>query len=119
MIDLVDEAEKALTQGRIDNFGRLLDVGWGLKRAVDGKVSNPVVDGYYDRAMAAGALGGKLLGAGGGDFLLIYVQKEAQPLVREALSELVEIPFRFESGGAKVMYYMPEIYTPEQKRNYK
>ena len=119
MRDLVDEAEKALTQGRIDDFGRLLDMEWGLKRAVNGKVSNPVVDGYYERAMAAGALGGKLLGAGGGGFLLIYAQKEKQPLVREALSELVEIPFRFESGGAKVMYYMPEIYTPEKKRDCK
>ena len=116
MKDLVDEAEMALVQGRVDDFGRLLDTEWRLKREINGKVSSPVIDGYYDRAMGAGALGGKLLGAGGGGFLLLYVPKDKQPAVRQALSELLEIPFRFETGGAKVLYYSPEIYVPKEER---
>lgn len=116
MKELVDEAEMALVQGRVDDFGRLLDTEWRLKREINGKTSSPVIDGYYDRAMEAGALGGKLLGAGGGGFLLLYVQKEKQPEVRRALSELLEIPFRFETGGAKVLYYSPEIYVPKEER---
>ena len=116
MKDLVDEAEMALVQGRVDDFGRLLDTEWRLKREINGKVSSPVIDGYYDRAMGAGALGGKLLGAGGGGFLLLYVPKDKQPAVRQALSELLEIPFRFETGGAKVLYYSPEIYVPKGER---
>ncbi len=118
MKDLVDEAELALVQGRVDDFGRLLDVEWKLKREVNGKVSSPVIDGYYDRAMEAGALGGKLLGAGGGGFLLLYVPKEKQPAVRKALSGLLEIPFQFETGGAKVLYYSPEIYVPKEERDH-
>lgn len=116
MKDLVDEAEMALVQGRVDDFGQLLDTEWKLKREVNGKASSPVIDGYYDRAMEAGALGGKLLGAGGGGFLLLYVQKHRQPEVRQALSDLLEIPFRFETGGAKVLYYSPEIYVPKEVR---
>lgn len=117
MKDLVDEAEMALVQGRVDDFGRMLDMEWRLKREINGKVSGPVIDGYYDRAIAAGALGGKLLGAGGGGFLLLYVPKEKQPAVRQALGNLLEIPFRFETGGAKVLYYSPEIYVPKEERN--
>ena len=116
MKDLVDEAEMALVQGQVDDFGRLLDVEWKLKREVNSKVSGPVVDGYYARAMEAGALGGKLLGAGGGGFLLLYVPKERQSQVRQALEELLEIPFRFETGGAKVLYYRPETYIPKEER---
>ncbi len=116
MKDLVDEAERTLVEGRVDDFGRLLDTEWELKREINGKVSNPVIDGHYDRAMEAGALGGKLLGAGGGGFLLIYAPKEKQTQVRQALGGLMEIPFRFETGGSRVLYYVPEIYDPMEKR---
>ncbi len=74
MKELVDEAERALVEGRVDDFGRLLDVEWRLKREINDKVSAPVIDGYYERALKAGALGGKLLGAGGGGFLLTYAR---------------------------------------------
>ena len=84
---------------------------WKLKREINGKVSNSVIDRYYVRALEAGALGGKLLGAGGGGFLLIYASEEKRQAVRNALSDLLEIPFRFETRGAKVLYYEPEIYT--------
>ena len=118
MKDLVDEAEMALEQGRVDDFGRLLDVEWKLKREINGKVSNPVIDEYYSQAMEAGALGGKLLGAGGGGFLLLHVPKDKQPVVRQALSGLLEIPFHFEAGGAKVLYYSPEVYIPKEERDH-
>ena len=113
--DLVDEAERSLVEDNVDDFGRLLDMEWNLKREINGKVSNPTIDEYYKRGKAGGALGGKLLGAGGGGFLLLYVQKEKQPSVREALSDLMEIPFRFETGGTRIMYYVPEIYTPSKR----
>lgn len=116
MKELVDEAEMALVQGRVDDFGRMLDTEWRLKREVNGKVSNSAIDEYYSRAVEAGALGGKLLGAGGGGFLLLYVQKDKQPSVRRALSGLLEIPFHFETGGAKVLYYSPEIFVPKEER---
>ena len=117
MKDLVDEAEKTLAENRIDDFGRLLDHEWKLKREVNGKVSNPIIDDYYARAMGAGALGGKLLGAGGGGFILFYVPQENQPAVHEALSDLMEIPFRFENGGTQVLYYKSELYdSPKIRR---
>lgn len=116
MKDLVDEAEKALVDKRIDDFGCLLDYEWRLKQEINGKVSSPVINGYYSNAMAAGALGGKLLGAGGGGFILFYVPKQRQEAVRRALSNLTEIPFRFETGGSRIMYYAPEVYDPEKRR---
>lgn len=115
MRDLVDEAERTLVEKRIDDFGALLDREWRLKREINEKVSNPVIDGHYARAMAAGALGGKLLGAGGGGFLLFYVPKERQEAVRAALN-LMEIPFRFDTGGTRILYYAPEIYDPEKRK---
>lgn len=110
MLALVDQAEAALTGGDLDEFGRLLDYTWQLKRGVNAAVSNDAIDQIYQTAKQAGALGGKLLGAGGGGFLLFYVQPEKQAKVRRALENLKEIPFQFENGGARVLYYAPEDY---------
>ena len=115
MKDLVDEAEKALVEKRVDDFGALLDYEWNLKREINGKVSNPIIDSHYAKAIAAGALGGKLLGAGGGGFLLFYVPKERQDAVRQALG-LMEIPFSFDNGGTRILYYAPEIYDPDKRK---
>ena len=119
MYRLVDEAEAVLTgqTGDLDEFGRLLDVTWRLKRQTGAKVSTDSIDGIYEKGLAAGALGGKLLGAGGGGFLLFYVPEEKQPAVMEAMKDLLHVPFRFEDGGTRVIHYTPELYDLNEARN--
>lgn len=116
MYDLVDEAEAILVNKdrNLDDFGRLLDNTWKLKRQTGGLVSTNSIDELYARGIQAGALGGKLLGAGGGGFLVFYVQPEKQNEVRKAMSDLMHIPFKFENGGTRVIYYTPEEYEPIQ-----
>jgi len=116
MYDLVDEAEAILVNKdrNLDDFGRLLDNTWNLKRRTGGSVSTNSIDELYAKGMQAGALGGKLLGAGGGGFLVFYVQPEKQNEVRKAMSGLMHIPFKFENGGTRVIYYTPEEYEPIQ-----
>ncbi|MBQ6449890.1 kinase [bacterium] len=111
MLELVDEAEKILTsKTNLDEFGRLLDYTWKLKRGLTDKVSTGCIDDIYAEALKAGALGGKLLGAGGGGFLLFYVAPEKHAQVKECLSRLLYVPFCFETGGTRVIHYTPEIY---------
>ena len=86
-----------LENGNADCVGEILHHSWMLKRGLTGGISNPEIDGWYESARRAGAAGGKILGAGGGGFLLLYVQRERQAAVRQALSELRQIPFRFET----------------------
>ena len=114
MLSLVDVAEKVLTDkdADLDEFGRLLDHTWKLKRQTGNTVSTDNIDILYDKGMKAGALGGKLLGAGGGGFLVFYVQPDKQNEVREAVKELMYIPFSFEGGGTRVIHYTPESYEP-------
>jgi len=110
MLTLVDESEKVLTNKNTDliKFGELLDYTWKLKRGISPAVSSDEIDILYDIAKKAGAVGGKLLGAGGGGFLLFYVEKEKQLAVKEALAKLLHVPFQFEDYGARVIYYVPE-----------
>lgn len=112
MLGLVDEAERVLTDNTVslDEFGYLLDKSWNLKKEIGKEVSTGYIDELYAKGMSAGALGGKLLGAGGGGFLLFYVRKEDQESVREALGNLMEVPFEFESEGTQVIYYSPEFF---------
>lgn len=114
MYSLVDDAEKVLTEktSDLDDFGRLLDHTWKLKRQTGSAVSTDSIDGLYARGIEAGALGGKLLGAGGGGFLVFYVQPEYQENVRKSMSDLMYIPFEFENGGTRVIHYTPESYEP-------
>lgn len=114
MLAIVDEAEKVLEEksADLDDFGRLLDKSWRLKKQTGNKVSTGGIDELYDKALAAGALGGKLLGAGGGGFLLFYVPEDRQKTVYEAMSNLMYVPFEFENGGTRVIHYTPEIYIP-------
>ena len=115
MLSLVDDAEKVLTDKEhdLDDFGRLLDHTWKLKRQTGSAVSTNSIDELYAKGIAAGALGGKLLGAGGGGFLVFYVQPERQDAVRWAMRDLLYIPFKFEDGGTHVIHYTPEDYTPK------
>ncbi len=114
MYSLVDEAEKVLTDkdADLDDFGRMLDHTWRLKRQTGAAVSTNSIDELYSRGTKAGALGGKLLGAGGGGFLVFYVQPEYRESVMQAMSDLLYIPFQFENGGTRVVYYSPEQYVP-------
>lgn len=112
MLYLVDEAEKILVNKStsLDEFGKLLDVTWKLKRDTGKEISTSQIDSLYEKGIKAGALGGKLLGAGGGGFLLFYVPKKKQSDVRKALKELMEVSFNFEEGGTKVIYYSPKVF---------
>lgn len=106
MKGLVTDARKVLeSQQTMSEFGRLLDEGWKLKQSLSSKISNGLIDEMYFTGKKAGALGGKLLGAGGGGFLLLYVDKEKQPVVREALGSFKEVPFRFEESGSQIVYH--------------
>ena len=114
MLTLVDEAESILTDQSkdLDDFGKFLDVTWKLKRQTGKSVSTSNIDNLYDKGISAGALGGKLLGAGGGGFLVFYVTPEKQAAVKEAMEDLLYIPFKFEDSGTQVIYYGPEDYSP-------
>ncbi len=111
---LVDEAERVLTNTHadLDDFGRLLDHTWRLKKQTGSAISTGCIDAFYDRGIKAGALGGKLLGAGGGGFLVFYVQPEYKASVMAAMQDLMYIPFSFENGGTRVIHYSPETYIP-------
>lgn len=114
MLALVDDAEKVLTNKKadLDDFGRLLDLTWKLKHQTGSKISTGSIDALYQQAVDAGALGGKLLGAGGGGFLVFYVQPEKREAVKAAMSGLMRVPFEFENGGTRVIHYTPESYEP-------
>ena len=107
--DLVGEAMAALNGGRsIAAFGRLLHEAWMAKRRLSPSVSNRVTDEIYEAARSAGAIGGKLTGAGGGGFMLLFVPPAKQKRVREALSHLLCLPFSFESSGTQIVFFDPE-----------
>ena len=110
MLQLVDEAEAIITSpGRsLDEFGRLLHEGWQIKRTLTQKITNTSIDEIYEAGLGAGALGGKLLGAGGGGFMLFFVPPERRQALRERLRKLLCVPFGFSSKGSHVVLYEPE-----------
>jgi D-glycero-alpha-D-manno-heptose-7-phosphate kinase len=107
MRQMVDQAVEILGGPRedLDDFGRLLHESWTLKRQLSGSITTPQIDAIYAAARGAGALGGKLCGAGGGGFLLLYVPPDRQSAVRAALKDQLFVPFRFESLGSHVIFY--------------
>jgi D-glycero-alpha-D-manno-heptose-7-phosphate kinase len=108
MYSMVDIAADILSNGRdIKDFGLLLHETWQLKRSLTDRISNNIIDEIYDKARNAGAIGGKILGAGGGGFILFFVEQERQAQVKEALG-LLHVPFNFEHEGSRIIYYKPE-----------
>jgi D-glycero-alpha-D-manno-heptose-7-phosphate kinase len=100
----VDDAIRILQAGDIDNFGKLLDGAWKIKRELAKNIAPQFVNNIYDRAIKAGALGGKLLGAGGGGFMLFIVRPENQSKVLEELKDLLWVPFKFEHEGSHIIF---------------
>jgi len=109
MREMVEEATQILQGSNrpIEEFGDLLHEAWRHKRSLSDKVSTPEVDQIYEAGRNAGAIGGKLLGAGGGGFMLLFVRPEQQPKVKEALKHLIHVPFSFEESGSRVVLYQP------------
>jgi len=109
MHGMVDEAI-GIINGRksdLNDFGKLLHESWMIKRSLTSKITNPLIDEIYERGRRAGALGGKLLGAGGGGCILLFVEPKRQDKVREALKKALYIPFEFENLGTQIIYYAP------------
>jgi D-glycero-alpha-D-manno-heptose-7-phosphate kinase len=107
---MVDEAVAILSSpsASLDDFGRLLHESWMVKRELSDCVSNSTVDEVYDRARRAGALGGKLLGAGGGGFMLLFVRPDDRERVCQALTDFISVPFRFDASGSRIVLYQPD-----------
>lgn len=105
MKDLTDEAVTVLNAGQdLSAFGELLHEAWQIKRSLSAKVSNSDVDDIYEQARSAGAIGGKLLGAGGGGFFLVFAPPEAHRQIRQTLARLIYVPFSFEFSGSQIIF---------------
>jgi D-glycero-alpha-D-manno-heptose-7-phosphate kinase len=117
MRDCVDRGCDVLAgKGDLSSFGELLHEAWLAKRALSDKISNDQVDGTYQAALSAGALGGKLLGAGGGGFLLLFAPPDRHARIKEKLNRLIHVPFKFEFGGSQIIFYdLEEDYSAHDK----
>jgi D-glycero-alpha-D-manno-heptose-7-phosphate kinase len=115
MVQHAYDVRHELESGNPGGVGEILHETWLLKRSLTSGISNPAIDAWYDAARAAGAVGGKILGAGGGGFLLLYVRRDRQAEVKAALKELRHIPFRFEREGSKIIFYNPTTLDPERE----
>ncbi len=117
MKDLVDEALAVLQgEGELRPFGELLHESWLAKRSLSNEVSTSEIDDIYQSALASGALGGKLLGAGGGGFLLLFASPDRHAALREKFEGMIDVPFRFEFGGSQIIFYDPETEYFDQER---
>ncbi|MBI4060284.1 MAG: kinase [Elusimicrobia bacterium] len=114
MREMVDESiDILLGKSGLEGFGRLLDESWSLKRGLSSKVSLPAIDEIYEAAKSAGALGGKLIGAGGGGFMILIAPPRTHARIHEKLKKLLRIPFRFDNEGSRVIYYQPNSYRAQ------
>lgn len=104
MVEMVQISEKALGEGKIDKIGEMLDEAWNLKKQMSSGISNSFIDEMYEKAKKAGAVGGKILGAGGGGFLLLFVPPEKQTIVRHVMREYKETQFGFETEGSRIIF---------------
>jgi D-glycero-alpha-D-manno-heptose-7-phosphate kinase len=110
MMGMVDTAIAILHggEGYINDFGKLLHESWKIKRGLTQRITNASIDEIYNAGIESGATGGKLLGAGGGGFMLFFVNPELQPKVEERLGNLLHVPFQFHNMGSQIIYYAPE-----------
>jgi D-glycero-alpha-D-manno-heptose-7-phosphate kinase len=104
MRDLADQLRECLCSGQLDGFGEILHMGWTLKKTLAAGISNPLIDSWYDKARCYGAIGGKLLGAGGGGFLLLYAHPDCHAEICRALPELKPMTFQFAPQGSKIIF---------------
>ncbi len=107
MYEMAVHGLELLKEDRLKDFGQLLDESWKIKRQLSDKVSTPMIDEIYETAKSSGAIGGKLLGAGGGGFVLLFVPPENQAKVREKLKNLLLVPIEFENLGSQIIFYQP------------
>jgi D-glycero-alpha-D-manno-heptose-7-phosphate kinase len=108
MSNMVGQAIDILNSDRdIVEFGNLLHESWMIKKELSSKISNPHIDGLYEKALKHGAIGGKLLGAGGGGFLLLFVRPENRDKAAAGLKDFLEVQFAFENEGSQIIYYNP------------
>lgn len=110
MKNLVDQAVQIIADEKNDlnDFGSLLNETWHVKKQLSSKISNGLIDDIYEKALSSGAIGGKLLGAGGGGFMLFYVPPEKQAGVKQSLKDYLHVPFKFDFEGSKVIVYQPD-----------
>jgi D-glycero-alpha-D-manno-heptose-7-phosphate kinase len=110
MRQMVDQAIAILSSPSTDlvEFGRLMKEAWACKRSLSDSVSNSTVDEMLQAALSAGAIGGKLLGAGGGGFMLLFVPPAARLRVQESLKSLITVPFKFDMSGSRIALYQPD-----------
>jgi D-glycero-alpha-D-manno-heptose-7-phosphate kinase len=109
MVQLAFEMKEQLESGTLEHFGDLLDENWRLKSQLTSGITDPQIDAWYASGMAHGALGGKLLGAGNGGFMMFYAPKERHAHITGALSELEPVKFRFDRAGAQIVFYQPPL----------
>jgi D-glycero-alpha-D-manno-heptose-7-phosphate kinase len=113
MHDMVSQGIDILTNNKTDinEFGKLLDEGWKIKKSLSSKITNQQLDNMYEAGIKAGALGGKLLGAGGGGFILFFAKPEAQERIRKKLKNYLHVPFRFDHLGSQIIYFAQETHS--------
>jgi len=114
MVGLVYTLRDELAKGHAHSVGEILHENWELKRQLTGDISNAMIDDVYRTAMANGATGGKLLGAGGGGFMVFSVAQDRQTDLRKALATLREVPFRFDKNGTSIVFYQPSSNAGRQ-----
>ena len=108
---MVPEAIKVLTTGHLEDFGHLLHESWMLKRSLTDNISTSYIDDIYDTAMKNGAIGGKVLGAGGGGFMVFFAKPEYHSKIKSALKDFIHVPFKLENNGTQIIHYAPKLYS--------
>ena len=104
MVQHVKEGEKILNHGNLDDFGKLLNSAWIIKKKLSKSISNTKLDSLYNYALQKGAVGGKLLGAGGGGFFLFYIKKEHKKKFIQGSNKIIDVPFKFTDKGSEIIY---------------